>query len=62
MKFAANGCWDMLVLVANSFHRLDTKTKTIEAKLWMQTNGVHTNARFAADKAMRLDTIIIYLL
>ena len=31
-KFAANGCWDMLFLVASSFHRLDTKTKTIEAK------------------------------
>ena len=31
-KFAANGCWDMLVLVASSFHRLDTKMKTIEAK------------------------------
>ena len=31
-KFDAKGCWDMLVLVANSFHGLDAKTKTIEAK------------------------------
>ena len=49
--FAANGCLDKLVLVASSFHRSDTKTKSIEARQSMQTNGVHTNARFAADKA-----------
>ena len=31
-KFDAKGCWDMLILMANLFHRLDAKTKTIEAK------------------------------